>query len=334
MAFLDVPFTPGGVEKQRVAVGEFADNSPVLLPVATVTGRKDGPTLYVQAAVHGDETTGVEIARRFLAEIDPDQLAGRVVVVPASNLPAYLTRTRMWDLEERVGNDVWQLYPGWTDGLLSERISHILFNEFIRAADVTIDLHCALDGCDIVPFVYVLPDEGDGAYERSLRIALNYGTPYLYRVDQTTTDRSRLPMSIRVMGRGYMPDLGSSILVTVEMGESRRVSHEYVPIGVRGLHRTLQVLEMLPGEPEPLPGPEGEPEGFSEVAPVHITRGGGLRLRAGLGDRVEKGHVIGEVVDIFGDPVEELVAPMSGFVFRVMKLANGATGSEAFWIAA
>jgi predicted deacylase len=329
MAFLGVPFTVGGIEKQRVAVGEFADNSPVLLPVATVAGRKDGPTLYVQAAVHGDETTGVEIARRFLGEIHPDQLAGRVVVVPVSNLPAYLTRTRVWDLEERVGNDVWQLYPGWMDGLLSERVSHVLFNEFIRAADVTIDLHCALDGCDIIPFVYVLPDEGDGAYEKSLRIALNYGTPYLYRVDQTTTDRSKLPMSIRVMGRGYMPDLGSSVLVTVEMGESRRVSHEFVPIGVRGLHRTLQTLGMMPGEPERVT----EPRGFSEVAPVHITRGGGLRLHADLGDPVEKGQVIGEVVDIFGDTVEQLVAPMSGFVFRVMKLANGATGSEAFWIA-
>jgi predicted deacylase len=314
-----------------VPVGEFADSSPVLLPVATATGRKDGPTLYVQAAVHGDETTGVEIARLFLAEIDLDQLAGRIVIVPAANVPAYLTRTRMWDLEERVGNDVWRLYPGWTDGLLSERISHVLFNEFIRAADVTLDFHCALDGCDIIPFVYVLPEEeGDRpAYEKSLAIAQAYGTPYLYRVDQTKTDRSKLPISIRVMGRGLMPDMGSSVLVTVEMGESRRVSHEFVPIGVRGLHRTLQVLDMMPGEPEELP----EPRGFSEVAPIHTSRGGGLRLRAGLGDPVEKGEVIGEVVDMFGDTVEELKSPMTGFVFRVMKLGNAATGSEAFWIA-
>ena len=330
MAFLGVPFTAGGTETARVNVAEFSDNSPVALPVATVGGRKDGPTLYVQAAVHGDETTGVEIARRFLAEIDPEQLSGRVVVVPASNLPAFLTRTRMWDLEERGSNDVWQLYPGWDGGLLSERLSHVLFHEFIDAADVTIDLHCALDGCDIIPFVYVLPDDGDHeAYDKSLAIAQAYGTPYLYRVDQTKTDRSRLPLSIRVMDRGLMPDMGSSIIVTAEMGESRRVSHDFVPIGVKGLHRTLQVLDMMPGDPEPLP----EPRGFSEVAPVHTNRGGGLRLRKGLGDDVEEGEVIGEVVDVFGTTIEELRAPMTGFVFRVMKLGNAGTGAEAFWIA-
>ena len=39
------------------------------------------------------------------------------------------------------------------------------------------------------------------------------------------------------------------------------------------------------------------------------------------------------MVDVFGDVVEELRAPMTGLVFRVMKLANAATGSEAFWVA-
>ncbi len=37
MAFMGVPLKPGEVNKQRVAVGEFADGSPVLLPVATIT---------------------------------------------------------------------------------------------------------------------------------------------------------------------------------------------------------------------------------------------------------------------------------------------------------
>ena len=85
MAFLGVTAEPGTAELRRVRVGEAADGSEVTLPVALFRGRRAGPTLYLQAGLHGDEMTGIEICRRVLAELDPAALSGTVACVPLAN---------------------------------------------------------------------------------------------------------------------------------------------------------------------------------------------------------------------------------------------------------
>ena len=67
------PFSFGGVE---IAAGERATvdlpmarlytHSEMTLPVQVVHGKQAGPTLFVSAAIHGDEINGVEIIRRLL----------------------------------------------------------------------------------------------------------------------------------------------------------------------------------------------------------------------------------------------------------------------------
>ncbi|MGH2966472.1 MAG: succinylglutamate desuccinylase/aspartoacylase family protein [Solirubrobacterales bacterium] len=332
MAFLGVECPPGASRRERVQVGEYADGSPVSLPVHIVRGRKDGPTLYVQGAVDGEEVTGVEIARRVIASVKPAELIGTLVVVPASNLPAYLTRSRAWLDEERYVGELTALLPGWAGGLMSERIAAILLTEFMQPADVTIDLHSAIDGAVIAPFTYVFPDQNDGTYRTCLRIALAFGAPYVYRVDQIPeADKPKLPLSIRPILKGYGAGTEGNAITIAEMGESQRISTEYVDIGLGGIFRVLKAMGMIDdhgyGE-----GPEPRP--FTQVAPVHVNRGGGLRSYVSLGDEVQPGDLLAEIVDVFGDPVERVVAPMRGFVLRKMVLANVATGAEAAWIAA
>src|SRR5690349_20763685 len=99
--YLGVPVKPGETIHQRVPIGEFADGGTVALPVVTISGRKDGPTLYLQAGIHGDEQTGIAICREALQGIAPDELAGTVVAIPVANVPSYLTRTRGFLHEER-----------------------------------------------------------------------------------------------------------------------------------------------------------------------------------------------------------------------------------------
>src|SRR5262245_39021649 len=136
--YLGVPVKPGETVRQRVAVGELADGSAVSLPVVTISGAKDGPTLYLQAGIHGDEQTGIAICREALRGIDPAALAGTVVAVPVANVPAYLTRTRGFLHEERWLIDINRIFPGNPAGLMTERIANVLFEEFAKHADFTI----------------------------------------------------------------------------------------------------------------------------------------------------------------------------------------------------
>lgn len=326
MPYLDVPIRRGEVTKTRVTVGEFSDGSPVALPVVTIGGATDGPTLYLQAGIHGDELTGIEICRRALAEIRPAELSGNVVSIPVANLPSHLTRTRGFLHEERWLIDINRIFPGNPHGLLTERIANVLFEQFVRPADLTLDLHSALDGCDIAPFVYVDPDDdANGTLGARERCALAFGTPYVYYKKRGTVfGTSDLTRSL-----GAQADAIRKAVIIAEMGESRRVSTAVVPLGVRGVRNVLSAMGMLAA---PV-APSGPQRRFWEIHLVHAERGGGLRLAVDLGAEVKLGDTLGEIVDVFGAVTETLRAPVDGFVLRAMRLGSVATGGEIVWIA-
>jgi uncharacterized protein len=323
--FLGVPVRRGEIVRERVKVAEFADNSPVTIPVVTIGGAQDGPTLYLQAGIHGDELTGIEVCRRAIAEIDPTRLSGTVVAVPVANVPSHLTRTRGFLNEERWLIDMNRYWPGTEEGLLTERLAHVLFTEFVKEAEVTIDLHSALDGADIAPFVYVWPsDTTNGTLELREKIAHAYGTPYIYyHAAASKFGTSDVPRSLALQA-----DLVGKVVMLAEMGESRRVSTEFVPTGVAGVRNVLIAMGMLAGQPTTPPAQRE----FHHFAVVHATRGGGLRLDVALGDEVTTGQRLGEVVDVFGEPIEVLTSPKDGFVLRVMRLGSVATGAEVVWV--
>ena len=50
------------------------------IPLRVLHGRREGPVVFISAAIHGDELNGVEVARRLLAEIRPERLGGTLLV--------------------------------------------------------------------------------------------------------------------------------------------------------------------------------------------------------------------------------------------------------------
>ena len=62
----NVQILPGARQTIDLPVSVLSDHTPVTMSVHCVHGPRPGPTLFVSAAVHGDEVMGVEIARRLL----------------------------------------------------------------------------------------------------------------------------------------------------------------------------------------------------------------------------------------------------------------------------
>jgi predicted deacylase len=326
LAYLGVDTDPGTSRFERIKVGSYADGAAVELPVAIFRGRTSGPTLYLQAGLHGDETTGIEICRRALQALDPSTLSGTVVCVPLANPPAHRSRSRGWANEERGPIDANRVFPGSPGGLLTERIAAILFGEFVSHADLTLDLHSALEGCTIAPFVYIDPDDNQsGTLALREGAGRAFGTPFLYYKGRGqklgTSDMTR---SLR----GQADPAGKASL-SAEMGESTRVTQEFLPIGVRGVRNVLRYLGIAPGAVEAVP----EQRVFRTISLVHAAEGGALAWHADLAENVRAGEVIAEVFDPFGQPLERLTAPVDGFVLRKMLFATVATGAEVAWIA-
>ncbi len=323
--FLSVSPRPGHRSCERVHIGDFADGSPVSLPVAVLAGRSDGPTLYVQAGVHGDEHTGIDIAWRLIQETDLDTLAGTLVVVPIANPPAYLTRSRGYMLEERFLQDVNRLFPGNRQGLLSERIAAVLFEDFVMQADFSVDIHCPLDGSEMVTFTHVGSDgDHDGHFAERERLAKSFGAPFMfYRPESLKLGSSDMTRSL-----AFQAERARKAMIMVELGLSRTISGPGSDFGVAGIRRMMHAMGMLSGDV----GTPAVGRRFSQIRLLHGTSGGGLRLTAGLGSDVAAGEEIGTIVDAFGAPVEKLISPCDGFIMRRMTYGAVATGAEIVWV--
>ena len=57
---------PGQTKKIDLPVAKLYTDADVHLPVYIIRGKKSGPTIFVSAAVHGDELNGIEIIRRLI----------------------------------------------------------------------------------------------------------------------------------------------------------------------------------------------------------------------------------------------------------------------------
>ncbi|HEX5040915.1 MAG TPA: succinylglutamate desuccinylase/aspartoacylase family protein [Candidatus Limnocylindria bacterium] len=326
MSFLGVSAEPGTRTTARVPIGSYADGSAVEIPVAVIRGRHEGPTLYLQAGLHGDELTGIDICRRVLRSLDPAQLSGTLASVPLANPPAHRSRTRGAVTEERGPIDANRVFPGSAGGLMTERIVDVLFREFVSQADLALDLHSALDGCTIAPFVYIDPDDDEsGTLERRESAAKAFGAPYLYYKGRGqklgTSDMTR---SLRSQA-----DAAGVPSFSAEMGESRRVTKSFLPIGTRGVHNVLRHLGMEQGEVEA----PSDQRAFRTITLVHAMAGGPLSWLVELEDEVTAGQPIAEISDLFGQSVEKLASPVDGFILRKMLHGSVATGGEVAWIA-
>lgn len=68
--------------KGKLFVGEFSTGTEVYLPVVILNGAQDGPVIWVNACVHGNELNGTLAAQKLARELDPRDIRGAVVITP------------------------------------------------------------------------------------------------------------------------------------------------------------------------------------------------------------------------------------------------------------
>ena len=114
-------------------------NTPTELPIRVIRGKKNGPTVFISAAIHGDELNGIEIIRRFKKLDILKKLKGTVILVPIVNVYGIMTLSRY--LPDR--RDLNRSFPGSANGSLTSRVAKIFFDEIVKKCDLGIDLHTA-----------------------------------------------------------------------------------------------------------------------------------------------------------------------------------------------
>src|SRR5690625_2764958 len=128
---------PGARRTIDLPIADLYTHTPVDMPVQVVRGRRGGPSLFVSAALHGDEINGVEIIRRLLKRPVLRQLRGTLIAVPIVNVHGFLNQSRY--LPDR--RDLNRSFPGSENGSVAARLARTFAQEIVGNADYGIDLH-------------------------------------------------------------------------------------------------------------------------------------------------------------------------------------------------
>jgi hypothetical protein len=132
-----------------------------------------GPTALLTAGTHGDEYEGQVALLRRARELAPDEVRGRLVILPALNYPAAAADRRLSPVD---GRDLNRCYPGDQDGTVTQVIAHYVEHVLFPMCDAVLDHHSAGYSMRSRPFMVVHDAPDRTVTERSLALADAYLT--------------------------------------------------------------------------------------------------------------------------------------------------------------
>jgi predicted deacylase len=282
----------------------------VLFRLHEIVGHRDGPHLLIIAGVHGDEWEPMVAVRTLACEVRPENLAGKLTLIPVVNEPAYRRGQRVGD----DGLDLARTCPGRRDGSETERIAFELC-ELMRTADYLIDLHTGGVQLRLWPLAgYMLHPNGP-VLEQQRLMAHAFNLPFVWGTDASLNGRTL--SSAR--------DLGIPAIYAEYLG-SAPFCDTAVTAFAQGCRNVMMGLEMLPGT---LPACqvrfvcEDASPGSGHLQVCHPAPGSGLFYPlVELGSRVEAGSPIGNFIADGEDATASIVADRSGRVVSLRGLAR------------
>ncbi len=305
-----VNIRPGERRIVDVPVAPLYTHDDLSISVQILRAKRPGPTLFISAAIHGDEISGVEIIRRLLQHKALNSLRGTLLAIPIVNVYGFLNHTRYLP----DGRDLNRSFPGSAKGSLTGRMARTFVSEIVSKCTHGIDLHT-------------------GARHRSNfpQIRADLDDP----VARTMTEAFGVPLAIDAKIRdGSLRECAGDAGIPVilyEAGEALRFEELYIRAGVKGIINVMRSIGMLPrsrGRKPPNP-----PIISNQTSWVRAPESGILRSFVPLGEKVEKGQTIAMVADPLGTAETPIIAPDHGVVIGRTNLPLVYEGDATFHIA-
>lgn len=227
----------------------------VMIPIVQFKNG-DGPTVLLIGGVHGDEFEGPVVLSKIVQRLKVERIKGRIIIVPALNLPAHLATSRISPLDNK---DLNRSFPGKRNGSITSVIAHYVTNYLISRADYVLDIHSGGTSLDFVPSVVIHQLEDESQMNKTMDAMKAFGAPYglvLEELDSeglldTTVERAgKVFLSTELSGAGMVSPFA------VEVGDNG-VRNFLKHIGVADLRKSpytnysckkTQSLLTIPGE--------------------------------------------------------------------------------------
>lgn len=305
-----VEVAPGTRQTINLPLADLSTHTSMAMPVQVVHGRRDGPRLFVCAAMHGDEINGVEIIRRLLNLSALGRLRGTLIAAPIVNVMGFVTQSRY--LPDR--RDLNRSFPGSARGSLAGRLARLFLDEVVAKATHGIDLHTGALHRDNFPQIRGNLDDPE-----TNRLARAFGVPAIINAGFRNG-------SLReAAAKQNVP------VIVYEAGEALRFHEGSIRAGLNGVTNVMRELEMLPESRRPRkPLPQLV---IGSSTWVRAPQSGLIRTTVALGSQVREGQQLAIVADPFGENEIVINAIADGIVIGRTNLPLVHEGDALFHIA-
>ncbi len=299
---------PGSKRKFTFETDRSFESSFLDSALWAAQGATAGPTLCVVAGIHGDEINSFEIARRAFKAIDPQQLKGSMIVIPAANSLGFRTMNR-YMIDRR---DLNRAFPGSVKGSVASIVANAIFERVIPRCDSLIDLHTGSNFRTNMPQIRV-----DMTDAKSLALAESFGVGVM--VDGAGPDGSLRREAVKA---------GVAAII-YESGPPYVFLEREIENGTRGVLNVMDQLGMYA-----TPGEKSKVQKLVRSGWIRVPRGqGGIFLtQVKLGDRVQAGDLLGTVTDPVTDIGHEIRSDRAGIVIGAALPAVVLSGYGIFHI--
>jgi N-alpha-acetyl-L-2,4-diaminobutyrate deacetylase len=245
-----------------------------------------GPTLLLTGGVHGNEYEGQVVISRLAQSIKPEEIAGRLILMPCVNIPAALSQNGM-RMSPIDGRDLNRCFPGHPAGSFSDMLAHFIDSNILPLVDAAVDMHTGGHSAEFA-LCTVMHDIDDPALKsKTLAAAAAFGAPFnviFSGVDEGATLTSAI-------------ERRKILCIGTEIGGWGRVSLEALRVGERGVRNLLNHLGMMSGMPD-MRQKDGAPGTRHMTVPdpscYSFAPSGGIFEPCNLaGDNVQKGQLAG-----------------------------------------
>lgn len=295
----NVTVMPGEMKRGVIQAGADMAGRPYAMPIIVVRGVEEGPCVWINGATHGDEPEGAFSIFLALKQIDPQQLRGTVVAVPAMNVNAFTAGMR-GDPLDTFSYDMNRIYPGKADGYPTERIAHAHWLAMKETCDLQIAVHSGGEHSYLAHMIFA----SDNPVSLELAAAMGPQWPLVFRSPVGGGNPSSMMGSL---GKGG---------ITVELGGNcRTLTRDFHVVAADLAASYLNVLrhyKMIEGAASYALAWQ---QGFqiALLAPATGIFVGNPDLP--FETLIPHGAPLGIIYNLYGDVLAELTAPRDGVVF-------------------
>ena len=255
-----------------------------------------GPSTLLMAGNHGDEYEGQVALTRLCRDLSADMIKGRLIIVPAINLPAALAGARISPLDDRNLN---RCFPGNPAGTPTEQIAYYIETVLAPMCESWLDLHSGGSSMAFMPYAQIIESPDPKLNKRALAALKAFGAPL--SLIQGYSDEPSMSNSCAVRN--------NAIHFGTEAGGSGSVNPDGVALCYDGTLRSLVHLGHLSARRKSIRiPPRPKKVRWIEIASrdnyLFAPDAGLFEPKVKLGRMVKKGGLYG-LIHFVDDPLRE-----------------------------